>query len=90
MGSVVPPIRYADKEYQKAHEDLFLALPKSAPEHVLPPGVSKQQFDKAIGEFVAALGKEAVFTGEGLRDYVDPYEIKQAGVERKIPSAAVW
>jgi len=90
MPSSSAPVRYEDPEYQLAHHDLYLGITKEAPEHILPPGVSQEDFDQAIGEFVAALGDHAVFTGEALRDYTDPYEIPQAGVERKIPSAAVW
>lgn len=89
MGSNVPPIRYQDPEYQQAHNDLWLGIPIEAPEHILPPGVTQEAFDKAIAEFVSAIGKEAVFTGEALRDYVDPYEIASPGISRKIPSAAV-
>ncbi|KAK4545293.1 hypothetical protein LTR36_003473 [Oleoguttula mirabilis] len=89
MASIIPPIRYKDLEYQQAHNDLYLGLSQLAPEHVLPPGVSQQDFDRAISEWVAALGESAVFTGDALRDYLDPYEIPQPGVERKIPSAAV-
>lgn len=90
MPTTVPPVRYDDPEYQKAHNDLFLAVAAGAPEAVLPPGVSQEHFEKAIGEFVNALGENAVFTREALRDYLDPYEIRQPDVERKIPSAAVW
>lgn len=90
MPSTAPPVRYDDPEYQQAHNDLFLAIPVGAPESVLPPGVSQEEFGKAIDEFVDALGGKAVFTGDALRDYLDPYEIRQPGVERKVPSAAVW
>lgn len=90
MATTTPPVRYEDLEVQQAHSDLYLNSPKRPLYPVLPPGVSKEQFDKAVHEFVTALGSENVFAGEALYDYMDPYEIEEAGIERKIPSAAVW
>jgi hypothetical protein len=87
--TIIPPIRYQDAEYQNAHNDLYLGIPIKAPEQILPSGVSGIDFQQAIEAFVKTLGKDSVFTGEALRDYVDPYEIPQPGVQRKIPSAAV-
>ncbi|TKA72391.1 hypothetical protein B0A55_05866 [Friedmanniomyces simplex] len=89
MPTVLPPIRYQDAEYQNAHNDLYLGIPIDAPEHILPPGVSQEDFDRALDEFVSILGDDSVFTGEALRDYVDPYEIPLPNVDRKIPSGAV-
>lgn len=88
MATTVPPIRYQDPEYQKAHNDLFLGRSDQPLEHVLPPGVSKSEFDRAIKELVQAIGKENVFTGEAIRDYVDPYEVIEVKEGRKVPSAA--
>ena len=81
---------YQDAEYQNAHNDLYLGISIDAPPKVLPPGVSQETFDQAIDDFLSILGQDSVFTGEALRDYVDPYEITLPNVERKIPSAAVW
>ena len=85
----MPPIRYQDAEYQNAHNDLYLGISIDAPPKVLPPGVDQETFDQAIDDFLDILGEQSVFTGEALRDYVDPYEIQAPNVERKIPSAAV-
>lgn len=90
MPSSTPPVRYGDREYQQEHENLYLSVSKLAPEIVLPPGVSKEAFGRAINDLVNALGEFGVFTGEALRDYIDPYETPQHGVVRKVPSAAVW
>lgn len=90
MATTTPPIRYEDPEVQQAHSDLYLNSPERPLYPVLPPGVSKEELDKAIHEFVSLLGKESVFAGDALYDYLDPYEIDEAGVDRKIPSAAVW
>lgn len=90
MATTTPPVRYEDPEVQQAHSDLYLNSPERPLYPVLPPGVSKDEFDKAVHGFVNELGSENVFAGEALYDYIDPYEIDEAGVERKIPSAAVW
>lgn len=82
--------RYADPVYQTAHDETYnTPIVKGIP-FVLPPGVSKAEFDKAIAELAAGLGQDAVFTGEALKEYVDPYEIPESGHGRNIPSAAVW
>lgn len=90
MATTTPPVRYEDPEVQQAHSDLYLNSPERPLYPVLPPGVSKEELDKAVNEFVGVLGGENIFAGEALYDYIDPYEIDEAGVERKIPSAAVW
>jgi FAD/FMN-containing dehydrogenase len=89
MATTIPPIRYQDPEYQKAHNNLFLGRSKQPLEHVLPPGVSQGDFDQAIKGLVQTLGKANVFTGEAIRDYVDPYEVLEVSEGRKVPSAAV-
>ena len=88
MATLEAP-RYVDAEYQEAHDEMY-AHPLRKLETVLPPGVSREEFDSALGELVQALGKNAVFTGDGLAEYVDPYEIPESDHERKVPSAAAW
>ena len=90
MVATVPPQRYTDPEVQKAHTDLYLGSSDRPLYPVLPPGVNQDDFDKAVQEFVEVLGSKNVFAGEALQDYIGPYEIDEIGVERKIPSAAVW
>ena len=90
MVTTVPPVRYEDPEVQKAHTDLYLNSSDRPLYPVLPPGVKQDEFDKAIHELVDVLGSKNVFAGEALQDYIDPYEIEEPGVERKIPGAAVW
>jgi hypothetical protein len=90
MVTTIPPIRYSDPEVQKAHTDLYLNSSDRPLYPVLPPNVKQEDFDRAIQDLVDVLGSKNVFAGEALQDYIDPYEIDEAGVERKIPSAAVW
>ena len=89
MATTTPPVRYQDPEVQKAHTDLYLNSSDRPLYPVLPPGVSQEDFDKAIHELVDVLGSKNVFAGEALQDYIDPYEIEEPGVERKVPGAAV-
>lgn len=90
MASQAPAPRYADPVYQTAHDETYnTPIIKGIPS-VLPPGVSQAELDKALSEIAAGLGDRAVFTGERLKEYVDPYEIPESGHERNIPSAAVW
>ncbi|GAW26802.1 putative glycolate oxidase [Rosellinia necatrix] len=84
------PPAYADPTYQTAHEAVFSTPLTAKIERVLPPGVSDGDFSKAIEKAVRVLGKSAVFTGDDLKYYVDPYDIPEAGKARNIPSAAVW
>ena len=56
----------------------------------MPPGVSQEDLNRALEELKGALGSDSVFNGSDLKEYVDPYEIPEAGKERKLPSAAVW
>lgn len=90
MGSVTDAPRYADPEYQEAHDKMFANPLRTTTEQVLPPGVSQSDFDKALEEFVKIVGKDVVFTGANLKEYVDPYEIPEDGHEQKVPGAAVW
>lgn len=82
--------RYADPVYQNAHDDTFSQPVVKGIPAVLPPGVSQEDFDKALDQIASALGEHAVFRGENLKEYVDPYEIPESGRERNIPGAAVW
>lgn len=82
--------KYSDPLYQTAHEEAFSKPLVAKIETVLPPDVSQEDFASALEQIVAALGNDAVFTGDGLKDYVDPYEIPEAGHERSVPSAAAW
>ncbi|KAI1334631.1 vanillyl alcohol oxidase [Xylariaceae sp. FL0016] len=84
----LPPI-YADPIYETAHKDVFASPLTEAIEEVLPPGVSRDDFARALEKLVAVLGKNAVFTGKDLKEYVDPYDIPEAGKLRSVPSAAV-
>ncbi|KAI0977023.1 glycolate oxidase [Xylaria arbuscula] len=90
MASVpgLPPA-YADSTYQTAHEAVFSTPLNETIETVLPPGVSQESFSEAIEKIIGVLGKDAVFTGEDLKYYIDPYNIPEAGAVRNIPSAAV-
>ncbi|ROW06858.1 hypothetical protein VMCG_04057 [Cytospora schulzeri] len=81
--------RYADPVYQAAHDDTFRTPINQEIPMVLPPGVSQEEFDSALNQIAESLGENAVFRGEKLREYVDPYEIPEGGHERKIPGAAV-
>jgi len=85
------PIRYEDPIYQQTHRQLFSESLTAPLEQVLPPGVTKVDFDRVIQEFEAALGKGSVYKGQSMEDYIDPYELDEAAGKRKIPSAApVW
>lgn len=84
------PAAYDDPEYQAAHLETFSYPLIPGIEVVLPPRVSQESFDAALKELAEAVGKDAVFSAEGLKEYVDPYEIPEAVGERKVPSAAVW
>lgn len=81
--------RYADPIYQKAHDETYSKPVIKEIPAVLPPGVSRGEFDNALDQLTSALGENAVFRGEGLKEYVDPYEVPERG-SRNIPGAAVW
>ncbi len=88
--AAAPVSTYVDPEYQAAHEETFShPLTRDIPA-VLPPGVSQDDFGYALKELADAVGKDALFTGERLKDYIDPYEIPEAVDQRKVPCAAVW
>ncbi|KAI0020767.1 glycolate oxidase [Xylariomycetidae sp. FL0641] len=89
MAATDLPPRYADPTYQTAHDEIFSKPLSELLESVLPPGVSQDDFDKVVAKLVTALGKENVFTGTNLKEYVDPYDIPEEGVDGKVPSAAV-
>ena len=78
VATTTPPIRYQDPEYQKAHDELFAAGPKRPFEQVLPLGMSQSDFDAVVAALVQFIGKGGVFTGEGLREYVDPFATSAA------------
>lgn len=84
------PIRYEDPEYQSTHSNLFSSSLTRPLEAVLPPGVTQLHFDAAINKLKDVLGKEHVFTGRSLTEYIDPYELQEDPSRRKIPSGAVW
>jgi len=55
-----------------------------------PPGVSQADFDRAVGEFEAAIGADWVFTDEADVDlYRDAYSPLWGEEEEKIPSIAL-
>lgn len=84
-----PSNAYHDAEYQSTHYNLFkesITVPLKA---VLPPGVSQADFDDAIAKYGAAVGDDQVLQGDGLTEYIDPYELREAEGQRKMPSAAV-
>lgn len=90
MASTEPPKRYIDfpealNWHRKVYDNSLLRPLKP----VLPPGLDQAQFDRAIRELVDALGSSNVCIGEGLRDYVDPYEIWEIEGKPSVPSAAV-
>lgn len=82
--------KYADPEYQKVHINLFSNSIVRPLQPVLPPGVGQADFDIAIAEWTKVLGKENVFGQHDLQEYIDPYELNEDSLRRKLPSAAVW
>lgn len=92
MGSIdiKRPLRFSDPEYQASHEKLYSGSLLAPLQNVLPPGVSQQQFDLALTEFEKAVGRDYVYRGQSLEEYVDPYELWEKEGKRKMPSAAVW
>lgn len=83
--------RYIDPDYQAAHDDAYRhPLDPDIPS-VLPPGTTQQEFDDAIRKCEQALGaSSSVYTGQELKDFVDPYDLPEEGCERKVPGAAIW
>jgi hypothetical protein len=80
--------RYADPEYQAAHDDTFSHPLVPEIEKILPPGVREDDFAAAVESFVGIVGKDNVITD--LTEYVDPYDIPESGISRKVPSLALW
>ncbi|KAI1613492.1 glycolate oxidase [Exophiala viscosa] len=81
--------KYADPEYQDVHINLFSKSIVRPIPHVLPPGVSQTNFDRAIREWSNALGSENVFSGDNVKEYIDPYELNEDASTRRVPSGAV-
>lgn len=89
MTSSPPTKTYPWPEYEVAHQQTF-APPKTKIPSVLPVGVTKGNFDLSIKELVSAIGVGAVFLGDALAHYVDPYDVYEDDEsKRKVPSAAV-
>lgn len=91
MGSREIPKRYSDPSYQSAHDDTYAhPLDSDIPE-VLPPGVSREEFENVLHRCAEALGENStIFSGIGLKEFVDPYELPEEGFEKRVPSAAIW
>lgn len=92
MSSRTPtPKRYADPHYQAAHDDTYWhPLDREIPS-VLPPGISREKFDDALRQCEQVIGpSSSVYTGQDLKDFVDPYDLPEEGHERKVPGAAIW
>lgn len=84
------PIRYDDPTYQHVHRTLLSGSLLRPLEPVLPQGMSQDDLDAALGQFVGVVGKDGVFVGKALEDYVDPYKLWEVEGKRRVPSAAVW
>lgn len=85
----MPSPAYVDAEYQSTHYTLFkesITVPLKA---VLPPGVTQSDFKNAIQRYKDVVGEDQVLRGDGLTEYIDPYELREAEGDRKMPSAAV-
>jgi len=90
MSTTIPDT-YPDADYEAAHQATYERVPRHPIKAVLPPGVREEDFDNAIQEFINILGPDAVFVGDALSDYIDPYDVHEADEsKRKVPSAAVW
>lgn len=90
MSTTIPPT-YPDADYEAAHQATYERAPRHPIKSILPPGVREADFAKAVQEFIAVVGEDAVFIGDGLSDYIDPYDVNEADEsKRKVPSAAVW
>ncbi|KAL4889332.1 hypothetical protein BDV59DRAFT_195747 [Aspergillus ambiguus] len=89
MTTSPPTNTYPYPEYEAAHQQTFGSLKRSL-KPVLPPGVSRANFEKAVQEFILTIGQSSVFIGDALAHYVDPYEVyEDIESKRKTPSAAV-
>lgn len=86
----MPPISaYIDQEYQSTHYNLFKDSITVPLQSVLPPGVTQDAFDATLQKYRDVVGKEQVYHGDDLAEYIDPYELHEAEGARKMPSAAV-
>lgn len=92
MSAINLPKKYDDTGYQAAHDDTYAHPLNPKPvERVLPPGVDRRAFDLALEECARSLGQgSALYVGNDLKDYVDPYELPEEGHEKRIPGAAIW
>lgn len=85
------PKRYTDPSYQAAHDDTYAHPLDPEIPRVLPPGVTRQQFDDALQNCQKLLGSSSsVYTGQELKDFVDPYELPEEGHGKKTAGAAIW
>ena len=91
MTSTLPTNTYPYSDYEDAHRKTYSAPGQKPITAVLPPGVRKDDFTRAIAEFATVVGEKSLFVGDALRDYHDPYDIwEHDEKKRKAPSAAVW
>lgn len=91
MGSPKNPKRYSDASYQAAHDDTYAHPLHSDIPEVLPPGVSRQDFDSAMRSCAEVLGETStIFAGRDLKEFVDPYDLPEEGCEKRVPGAAIW
>ncbi|KAH6866497.1 hypothetical protein BKA58DRAFT_205548 [Alternaria rosae] len=86
---MTPSPMYIDPEYQSTHFNLFKDSITVPLKSVLPPGVSRDAFDKAIARYKGVVGDAQVCLGDALTEYIDPYELHEEEGTRKMPSAAV-
>lgn len=85
----MPSLAYLNEEYQSTHYNLFKESITSPLRQILPPGVTKDDFEAAIKKYQNAVGEDQVLQTEDLVEYIDPYELREGEGERKMPSAAV-
>jgi hypothetical protein len=85
----MPSQAYLDTEYQTTHYNLFKESITIPLKPVLPPEIRQEAFDEAIQKYRNAVGNDQVLLGDDLTEYIDPYELREAEGERKMPSAAV-
>ena len=85
----MPSQAYLDAEYQSTHFNLFKESITVPLKPVLPPGVKQDAFNDAIRKYQDAVGDDQVLQGDDLTEYIDPYELREAEGNRKMPSAAV-
>jgi hypothetical protein len=91
MTCTLPKDTYTDPEYEAAHRATFEPPMKNPITKVLPPGVTAEDFSKALVEFGQAVGTSSVFVEDALAHYIDPFEVYiEDESKRKVPSAAVW